>query len=711
MAKAYAHEVRVLRQLLASQAQALAKQRDGYASGKAALLRGDGKAAVAAFRHHIRRLATSYSARVGLAAALAHAGRRAAAARTFAEVGLVGDLDGLCDLAWEVLGAEVLLETKAHELYDAGDLPRALMLARRTDAHLLVARTQAKLGRVARALAAARRAHNGETWFTVTAATVLIEQGEPEAAAGLFGELAKSYPPSWSDDGGKARQTLGWAGLALIRFRAGEYTQALAAVKKARAVLPADEGALLIEVASLAALGFAERAKRALAAIEGHHPLRDLAWGGLRRSELETALTGRPQRRRAALEQATLAFEEGSSRDDEPARLRLREAIASYGAALGTRPPACEVALTGMLRWAVAHAWLGERAPAVAVASQLLEIDRDNQSALRVIAWADSGARAAKAYRAAGLGSQLYGALVPTTRSLAAFRALPARDALTPIRRSLRARAEQLVDYGAYAAALDVYDALPLAAFDPARYLAAHAASELGARARAWRFLAPYLEAPYEQLLDAWWLGKKVAPAAKRQWVKKTFEETLEVGGLVGGHRARPTPDRKGLAQRALHAKAFAAERAGRFDEALARYLAALVVRADARVAGDAADLLVHRGELMRADAWFAIAKAQLGDLAPPLRQGQQLAKLAWRYLQEGQHARAATIAARAVELTQLPSDYHTLAKARLGAGDPAGARAALSAGLLLDPSHDELRAMRAELSMLVPNQRRNRRS
>lgn len=702
MAKAHAPEARRLRRLLASQAGALAKQRDGYACGKVALLRGDGKAAVAAFRRHLRSHAGSYSARVGLAVALASAGRRAAAASSFAELGWVGDLDGLCDLAWAVLGKdEVALEPTAQSLFAAGEPTRALVLARLAGAHDLAARAQAKLGQMAQALAAAKRAaggtKRGRGLGAVTSATLLIEGGEPEAAAGLLGELAKSDRSNWYDAGGDGRRALGWAGLALLRFRAGEYTQALAAIKEARAVLPVDEGALLIEVASLAALGFAERAKKALIAIERHHPLRDLAWGGLRRSELETTLTGRPQRRRAALEQATLAFEEGSSRDDEPARLRLREAIASYGAALGTRPPACEVAQLGMLRWAVAHAWLGERAPAVAVATRLLEVDRDNQSALRVIAWADSGARAAKAYRAAGLGPQLYGALVPTTRSLAAFRVLPARDALSPIRRSLRARAEQLVYYGAYAAALDVYDAVSLAPSEPARYLAAYAASELGARARAWRFLAPYLEAHaetsyYEQSIDAWWLGEKVAPAAKRRWVKKTFEEIWEDAD-------QRTPDRKGLAQRALHAKAFAAERAGHLDEALAGYLAALELRADANIAGNAANLLVHRGELARADAWFAIAKAQLGDLAPPLRQGQQLAKFAWRYLQEGQHARAATIAARAVELTQLPSDYHTLAKARLGAGDPAGARAALSAGLLLDPSHDELRAMRAELS------------
>lgn len=709
MAKAHAPEARRLRRLLASQAGALAKQRDGYACGKVALLRGDGKAAVAAFRRHLRSHAGSYSARVGLAVALASAGRRAAAASSFAELGWVGDLDGLCDLAWAVLGKdEVALEPTAQSLFAAGEPTRALVLARLAGAHDLAARAQAKLGQMAQALAAAKRAaggtKRGRGLGAVTSATLLIEGGEPEAAAGLLGELAKSDRSNWYDAGGDGRRALGWSGLALLRFRAGEYTQALAAVKEARAVLPADEGALLIEVASLAALGFAERAKKALIAIERHHPLRDLAWGGLRRGELETTLTGRPQRRRAALEQATLAFEEGSSRDDEPARLRLREAIASYGAALGTRPPACEVALTGMLRWAVAHAWLGERAPAVAVATRLLEVDRDNQSALRVIAWADSGARAAKAYRASGLGPQLYGALVPTTRSLAAFRVLPARDALSPIRRSLRARAEQLVNYGAYAAALDVYDAVSLAPSEPARYLAAYAASELGARARAWRFLAPYLEAHaetsyYEQSIDAWWLGEKVAPAAKRRWVKKTFEETLEVGGLVGGHCDRPTPDRKGLAQRALHAKAFAAERAGHFDEALAGYLAALELRADANIAGNAANLLVHRGELARADAWFALAKARLGELAPPRRQGWQLAKLAWRYLLGGQYARAATIAARAVELTQLPSDYHTLAKARLGAGDTTGARAALSAGLLLDPSHDELRALRAELS------------
>lgn len=678
-------------------AAAAAGDEKGYTRGRVALLRGRWRAAIAAFEARLRERRGSYGSRLGLAVARAGAGQRAQAQAAFAALGLAGELDGLCDRAWEALGEDDRwLDDTARERMAAGDFASALRLARLDRNPTLEAWALHRLGD-ARCLAVLRRGKVAPE----TAATIWIERGEIAEARGLLEALARSDRTNWANAGGDDRRALGWAGLALLHHTEGEHTQALAALREAFAVAPSHPGGRLVEIASLAALGFEDRARAALRALEKAHPLADLAWAQLRRRALEDLL-GAPDERRRALEAADAAF----ARGDHAA------AAAGYRRAL--RSLASVPARAAALRWAVALAHLGQRAAAAALARRLVAADADDQSALRVVAWAAPVGVAAKAYARAGLAPELDGGLVPTRRTLAEFRALPAPDALAKTRHTCRARAERLAHYGLYREALAVWSALRLAPGEPARFLAAYAADQLGERALAWRMLAPYLRAHrndsyYAQPLDPWLLAEKVAPTARARAAATSYiGETWKSSDAPA--RAR---DPELRARRALHARAFAAERAGDPEAALALYLEALEREPDGDVAGNAANLLAHARAFARADRTFALVRALVGDLEPPLRRGWQLAKLASRYHEEAQlrrgavaaklHARAAAIAERAAELTGAPGTYHTLAACRAALGDVAGARAALASALALEPSHADSRALRDELAERVP--------
>jgi tetratricopeptide (TPR) repeat protein len=598
--------------------------------------------------------------------------------------------------AWEALGPDDRwLDAAARDRLASGDQAGALALARLAKDPTLEAWALHQLGD-ARCLALVRRGNVAAE----TAATIAIARGEVARVRELLHGLGRSDRTNWANAGGNERRTLGWAGLALLHHTEGEHTRALAALREAFAVTPGHTGGRLVEIASLAALGFADRARAALRTLEKHHPLVDTAWGQLRRSALEEQL-GAVDRRRRALETAEAAF----ARGDHAA------AAASYQRALrASRGLSSEPARAGALRWAVALGHLGRRPEATAVARRLLAADADNQSALRVLAWAATGATAARAYAAGGLAPQLDAGLHPKHRTLAGFRLLPAGDALAITRHTCRARAERLVHHGMYAEAITVWSALRLEPGEPARFLAAYAANQLGRRALAWRFLAPYLEAHredsyYAQPIDPWLLAEQVAPTAKARTAATAYiADTWKTSDMPAHVR-----DPELLARRALHARAFAAERDGDTATALALYLEALERDPDGDVAGNAANLLAQARDFGRADRYFALVRFLVGTLDPPLRRGWQLAKLASRYHEEAKlrrgnqartlHARAATIAARSAELTRAPGDYHTLAACRAALGDVEGAHVALAAALALDPTHDDSRALRDELA------------
>ncbi|MCA9665912.1 MAG: tetratricopeptide repeat protein [Myxococcales bacterium] len=692
--------------------------------------------ALAAFEARVRERPISYSARLGVALCLHELGRAQRARETFAELTLDA---GARSLAFEHLGHdEVDLDDWVRELMKHGDTQRALALAR------LMPRRHSEyqawclleMGRAAQALSLVRRGRVGGE----LAADVLMATGFTDEAAEIYEGLSRGPRTSWYHHAGDERKVTGIVGAARVALRRGDMTRAVRHARRALEIDKRSAPARLVEAAALARLGLADAARAVMKGLARAHPLEHVSVDDVTQSELEHEL-GLSSARRDALDAADASF----------AARRFVEAATSYRRALGTRgPKLAPRPLAARGRWAYALAMAGDVTGAAEVAGALAAVDADHLTAREIRCWALAQAGAAQPdlahsralFRACGLGVQLVSDSPHAADvSWRSFIALPPERALRHARSSLVARATDLAYYGHWREALEVFAACKLVRGEGARFIAAHAASQLARFDEVWRYLEPLLAARasvsyYAQPLDPWVLALEALVATaqpdkalevhgtlRRIWgdreegargllLSRADElaaqacEALRQGDRAAELRAAgqtleaALPQMEGLTRaRALHARAFELERAGRVDEALALYAESLAEDAAAAdVAGNAANLLVHRGDLGRAYTFFAHGLLGVAELAPPLRRSWFYGKLAWCALQAGAYAAGAAIGRRAAQLSGSPGDWHTVARCELAAGAPERARAALGRGLQQDPRLPQLHALIDEL-------------
>ncbi|MEM9071714.1 MAG: hypothetical protein AAGE52_24610 [Myxococcota bacterium] len=512
---------------------------------------------------------------LGRACALARLGRSQEAQQLFEAIGFWcdgGNLEG------HVLSAHAFLgrfPPTFEELLPALQRPPSSDHARRVSA---AARTAPKATRLALRAALAEAQGRVSVAYKQAklglrdrcAAEACLAVQDFDLALDIYTPFRKGSGSSWFRPQGDLTKAFGYVGSAAALVGKGEYTRALGYVDKALALDKKSPGqALLVGYAAALALGLSDRATRYRARLRRVAPLVDLTLGGLRLSELDDEY-GRADARLEAAAAGDEAWEDNPADAIEPYEraLALGRRVRAKIAFGGRRE-----AIAARLLWA--HCTGGTHTRALAIANACIAANPDFANGFAAAAWAAYRLKdrqaAAIYFRDAGLRARWDDAGIHGGRqTVAAWARRAAEEVLSPDPQSRLAHAGALVEHGHRGAALEIYEAYPLASNQAERFYAAYVrwvpfvdvtgSSAVGRRygkrataaaGHAWEVLEPLLKARWDlsylrQPFDPWILAiellhvlgdwKRLIQVAKRaasEWSEHYPQVHVGVAGFV----------------------------------------------------------------------------------------------------------------------------------------------------------------------------------